>query len=88
MTVDILFMTKNKLALRVNMCFSNLHSKIFCELPKEDQKKWIFDFDGDDQIYTDQRFIEKVWYACVRHGYISEDYDIMGKFLDAMKVML
>ena len=52
MTVDVLFMarTKNKLALRVNMCFSNLHSKIFCELPKEDQKKWIFNFDGDDQI--------------------------------------
>ena len=47
MTVDILFMAKNKLALRVNMCFSNLHGKIFCELPKEDQKKWIFDFDGD-----------------------------------------
>ena len=40
MTVDMLFMAKNKLALRVNMCF---------ELPKEDQKKWIFDFDGDDQ---------------------------------------
>ena len=56
MTVDILFMAKNKLALRVNICFSNLHSKIFCELPKEDQKKWIFDFDGDDQIYTDQGF--------------------------------
>ena len=73
--------------LRVNMCFSNLHSKIFCKLPKEDQKKWIFDFDGDDQIYTGEGFIEKVWYACVHHGYISED-DIMGKFLDAMKVLL
>ena len=88
MTVDILFMAKNKLALRVNMCFSNLHGKIFCELPKEDQKKWIFDFDGDDKIYTDQGFIEKVWYASVRHGYISEDYDIMSKFLDAMKIVL
>ena len=88
MTVDILFMAKNKLALRVNMCFSNLHSKIFCELLKEDQKKWIFDFDGDDQIYTDQGCMEKVWYARVRHGYNSEDYDIMGKFLDAMKVVL
>ena len=31
-------------------------------LPKEDQKKWIFDFDGDDQIYTDQGFIVNgVW---------------------------
>ena len=49
MTVDMLFMAKNKLVLRVNMCFSNLHSKIFCEIPIEDQKKWIFDFDTDDQ---------------------------------------
>ena len=88
MTVDILFMAKNKLVLRVNMCFSNLHSKIFCELPIEDQKKWIFDFDADDQTFSEQGFIEKVWYACVRHGYILEDYDIMGKFLDAMKVRL
>ena len=73
------------------MCFSNLHSKIFCELPIGDQKKWIFDFDADDQTFSEQGFIEKFWYACVRHGYItyiSEDYDIMGKFLDAMKVRL
>ena len=43
---------------------------------------------SDPQIYTDENFIERVWYACVRHGYISKDYDIMGKFLDAMKVVL
>ena len=70
------------------MRFSNLHSKIFCELPIKDQKKWIFDFDADDQTFSEQGFIEKVWYACVRYGYNSENYDIMGKFLDAMKVML
>ena len=52
-------MAKNKPVLCVNMCFSNLHSKIFCELPKEDQKKWIFDFDGDDQVYTDQGLSKK-----------------------------
>ena len=88
MTVDMLFMAKNELVLRVNMCFSNFHSKIFKELPNEEQKKWIFDFNSDPQIYTDENFIERVWYACVRHGYISKDYDIMGKFLDAMKVVL
>ena len=80
MTVVILFMAKNKLVLRVSMRFSNLHSKIFLgELPIEDQKKWIFDFDTDDQTFSGQGFIEKVWYACVRHGYISEDYDIHGQ---------
>ena len=54
MTVDILFMAKNKLVLRVNMCFSNLHSKTFCELPIEDQKKRIFDFDANDQTFSEQ----------------------------------
>ena len=81
-------MAKNELVLRVNMCFSNLRSKIFKELPNEKQKKWIFDFNSDPQIYTDKYFIERVWYACVRHSCISKDYDIMGKFLDAMKVVL
>ena len=81
-------MAKNKLVVRVNMRFSNLHNKIFCELLIEDQKKWIFHFDADDQTFSEQGFIEKVWYAYVRHGYISEDCDIMGGFLDAMKVRL
>ena len=58
MTIDILFMAKNKLVLRVNMCFSNLHCKIFCELPIEDQKKWIFDFDADDRTFSEQRFVD------------------------------
>ena len=38
--------------------------------------------------FTDQKFIEKVWYACVPHGYISERYDVMGKLVDTMKIVL
>ena len=64
--------------MSICVLFSNLHSKIFCKLPIEDHKKWIFDFDVDDQTFSQPGFIEKVWYACVRHGYISEDYAIMG----------
>ena len=81
-------MAKNTLVLRVNMRFSNYHSNTFSGLPIKDQKKWNFYFDADHQTFFEQGFIEKVWYAYVRHVYISEDYDIMGKFLDAMKVRL
>ena len=90
MTIDILFIAKNKLVLRVNMCFSNFGRKILDEIPKEEQEKWIFEYDENDieKAFTDRKFIEKVWYACVRHGYISERYDVMGKLLDTMKIVL
>ena len=48
MTMDILFMAKNKLVLRVNMCFSNFGRKILDEIPKEEQEKWIFEYDEND----------------------------------------
>ena len=90
MTIDILFIAKNKLVLRVNMCFSNFGRKILDEIPKEEKEKWIFEYDDNDieKTFTDQKFIEKVWYACVQHGYISEGYDVMGKLLDTMKIVL
>ena len=77
--------------LRVNMCLSNFGRKILDEIPKEEQEKWIFEYDDNDsekKTLTDQKFIEKVWYACVRHGCISEDYDVMGKLLDTMRIVL
>ena len=90
MTIDILFIAKNKLVLRVNMCFSNFGRKILDEIPKEEQEKWIFENDDNDieKTFTDQKFIEKVWYACARHGYISGRYDVMGKLVDTMRIVL
>ena len=89
MTIDILFIAKNKLVLRVNMSFLNFGRKILDEIPKEEQEKWIFKYDNNDieKTFTDQKFIEKVWYACVHHGYISEDYNVMGKLLDTTRII-
>ena len=89
MTIDIVFIAKNKLVLGVNMCLSNFERKILDEIPIEEQEKFIFEYDENDieKTFTDQNFIGKVWYACVRHSYISEDYD-MGKLLDTMKIVL
>ena len=89
MTINILFMANDELVLRVNMSFPSFLCKILDELTEEERGKWVPEFDRDEnKTFTDQEFIEKVWYACVRHGYISEDYDIMGKFLDKMEVIV
>ena len=90
MTIDILFIAKNNLVLCVNMCFSNFGRKILDEIPKEEQEKWIFEYDENDieKTFTDRKFIEKVRYACVRHNYISERYDVMGKLVDTIKIVL
>ena len=88
--MDILFIAKNKLVLRVNMCFSYFGEKILNELLIEEQEKRIFGYDDNDAentFLTDRKLIEKIWYACVHHGYISEDYN-MGKLMDAMRIEL
>ena len=76
--------------LRVNMCFSSFERKILDKIPKEEQGKWTFEYNDKDieKTFTDQKFIEKVWYACVRHSYISQDYDVMGKLMDTMRIIL
>ena len=47
MTIDVVFMAKNKVVFRVNMCYSNFASKILDEQPIEE--RWIPGFDGDNQ---------------------------------------
>ena len=71
------------------MCYSNFVTKILNELPmdKEFYDDEQFGFDDDDQIVTDRKIIEKVWYTCVRHGYISKDYGIMAKLINTMKII-
>ena len=73
----------------MNMCFSNFGRKILDEIPKKEQEKWILEYDDDiEKTFTDRKFIEKVWYACARHGYISGRYDVMGKLVDTLKIVL
>ena len=62
MTIDIVFIAKNKLVLCVNMCFSNFERNIFDEILKEEQEKWIFEYDENDiqKTFTDQKFIESL----------------------------
>ena len=89
MTIDILFIENNKLVLRVNMGCSSLYCKILSELTDEEFEKWLPDFDASaDMTLSDTEFIQRVWNACVAYGYTSEDYDILGKFLDKMEIII
>ena len=81
MTIDILFMTDKQLVLRINMSFSNFENKILDGL--SDTEKEV-----DDKMFTNIEFIGKVWYVCVSYGYMFEDYNAIGKFLDQLKVSL
>ncbi len=80
-------MAENQLVLRINMSFSNFEYKIWDGLSDIEKEKWVPIFD-DDKMFTNIEFIRKVWHACVSYGYISEDYNVIGKFLDQMKVSL
>ena len=80
-------MAENQLVLRINMSFSNFENKILDGLSDIEKEKWVPIFDYD-KMFTNIEFIGKVWHAFVSYGYISEDYNVMGKFLDQMKVSL
>ena len=65
--------------------------KILNEILIEDQGKRIFEYDDNNMknmFLTDRKLVEKIWYACARHGYTSEYYNIMGKQVDAMRIEL
>ena len=64
--------------------------KILNKILIEDQGKWIFEYDDntENMFLTDRKLVKKIWYACARHGYIPEDYNVMGKQVDAMRIEL
>ena len=90
MTIDLLFIANNKLVARVNMCASSFESKILDRITEEELKEKFTPIpkvdDTEDETFTCREFIEKVWDACVRHGYISQDFKLLGKFLDTLKI--
>ena len=76
MTIDVVFITKNEVLLRITMDVTSFYCKIIREMTTEELKKWISSFSGSEKTYTDKKFIEKVWRICVHYGYILENYDV------------
>ena len=88
MTIRILFYAKEKLVVRLNMCLSSLGDKLLDEVTDEELERNGFPFYADVKIVTNQAFVEKVWYACVKHGYISTDFDLLGRFVDTLHIVM
>lgn len=86
MTIDVVFLAKNEVVLRINMCVTNFYCKILRELTTEELKKWILTFSGSEKPATDKEFIAKVWCICVHYGYISRDYGVAE--LGTMKLVV
>ena len=62
-----------------NLCFVVTCVLLTCTI-----RSWV----DDDAIITNRDFIEMVWYAYVEHGYISEDSDTMGQFVDTLHIVM
>lgn len=71
-----------------NMCRSSFDVKILDEVTEEELETNGFPFYEDDKTVTNQEFIENIWYTSVKHRYISTDYNIMGKFVGKMQIVL
>ncbi len=85
MTIDLSFFHKGLLVLRVNMCASSFYDKLCAGISDEEMDTVITeDEETGDEIFTDKTFIKKIWNACLEHGYISQNYDIMGLWVDKM----
>ena len=74
--------------VRLNMCLSSLGDKLLDEVTDEELERNGFPFYADVKIVTNQEFVEKVWYPCVKHGYISRDFDVLGRFVDTLHIVM
>ena len=82
-------MQNNKPVVRINMTCSGLYVKIFDKLTNEEFSQNLWDFvASEDKTVTDKSFIKKVWDACIMYGYISNDYDILGNFVDMVRIIV
>ncbi len=84
MTVDLSLFHEGKLVVRVNMTASNFYDKV-CEEITDGESEGDMIMDADDEweeAYTDKVVIEKIWGGLLKYGYISQDHDILGLWVD------
>ena len=85
MTIDLDFFSEGRIVLRVNMSASSFFDKVCAEISDEEMDVVTTeDEETGDEIVTDKSFIKKIWNACLEHDYISQDYDILGLWVDKM----
>ena len=72
--------------LRVNMTASSFYDRVCAEISDEELEFGdtviIEDEETGDEIFTDKMIIRKIWDGCLKHGYVSQNYDIFGLWVD------
>ncbi len=84
MTIDLSFFHEGKLVVCVNMTASNFYDKVCEEISDgESEGDMIMDTDDEwEEAFTDKMIIKKIWDGCLKYGYISQDHDILGLWVD------
>ena len=90
MTIDLSFFHKGKPVVRVNMTAANFYDKV-CEKIMDDEAIGEEAMDVDyvktgEEAYMDKVVIKKIWAGCLKYGYISQDHDILGLWVDKIVV--
>jgi hypothetical protein len=69
------------------MCAVNLYDYV-CEEITDDEMNTVITEDEEtgDEIFTDKAVIKKIWAGCLKYGYISQDHDILGLWVDKIVV--
>ena len=90
MISELVFIQNNNLAISVvRMGCSNLCCKILSELTREEFQRWLPDFSArEDTTSSDPEFIQNVWNMCIMRGYIPEEYEVMSKHIDKIKIIV
>ncbi len=82
MTIDLSFFHEGKLVVCVNMTASNFYDKVCEEITEGDMMLDIDDEKTGEEAFADKMVIKKIWDGCLKWGYISRDYDILGLWVD------
>ena len=69
-TIDVVFMAKNKVVFRITLGVTNFYCKIIRELTTEELGVSL------PETHTDKNLIQKAWCICMHYSYISENYDV------------
>ncbi len=86
MTIDLSFFHEGKLVVCANMTASNFYDKVCGEITDEGlEGDMVMDIDDEqtgEEAFTDKMVIRKIWDGCLKYGYISQDHDILGLWVD------
>ena len=80
------FYVKGEIVMRVRIPLADYINKVAKSIPIEylckkhltNRELFQFEIDNEREVYmefSDKRIIERIWYACFKHGFTNQYYD-------------